>query len=44
VAGSASTIAMLKGPKEGLEWLRSLELRHLCVLEDGTVVDGFAAG
>jgi thiamine biosynthesis lipoprotein len=44
VAGSAATIAMLKGARDGLEWLRSLELAHLCVLEDGTVVDGFAAG
>ena len=43
VAGSAATIAMLKGAHDGLEWLRSLELAHLCVLEDGTVVDGFAA-
>jgi thiamine biosynthesis lipoprotein len=43
VAGSAATIAMLKGAREGLEWLRTLGLAHLCVLEDGTVVDGFAA-
>lgn len=41
VAGSAATIAMLKGAHEGLEWLRSLGLAHLCVLEDGTVVDAF---
>lgn len=40
VAGSASTIAMLRGAQDGLAWLRSLGLPHLCVLEDGTVVDG----
>jgi thiamine biosynthesis lipoprotein len=39
VAGSASTIAMLKGARDGLEWLRSLGVAHLAVLEDGTVVD-----
>jgi thiamine biosynthesis lipoprotein len=42
VAGSATTIAMLKGRVEGLAWLRELGLAHLCVLEDGTVVDAFA--
>jgi thiamine biosynthesis lipoprotein len=42
VAGSASTIAMLKGAKDGLAWLESLGLRHLCVLEDGAIVDRFA--
>ncbi len=41
VAGSATTIAMLKGRDEGLAWLRNLELPHLCVLEDGSIVDGF---
>jgi thiamine biosynthesis lipoprotein len=41
VAGSASTIAMLKGAREGLEWLRSLGVPFLCVLEDGSVVDEF---
>ena len=42
VAGGATTIAMLKGRDAGLEWLRSLVLSHLCVLDDGTLVDGFA--
>jgi len=41
VAGSASTIAMLKGRDEGLAWLRELGFAHLCVLEDGTLVDAF---
>jgi len=41
VAGSASTIAMLKGARDGLAWLRELGLAHLCVLEDGSLVDGF---
>ena len=43
VAGSATTIAMLKGKQGGLAWLRELGLRHLCVLDDGTVADGFNA-
>ncbi|MGE5615819.1 MAG: FAD:protein FMN transferase [Bacillota bacterium] len=41
VAGSASTIAMLKGAEAGLAWLRSLELAHFCVLDDGSLVDAF---
>jgi FAD:protein FMN transferase len=41
VAGSAATIAMLKGRDQGLEWLASLGLAHFCVLEDGTRFDGF---
>jgi thiamine biosynthesis lipoprotein len=41
VAGSASTIAMLKGREAGLEWLRTLGLAHFCVLEDGSIVDAF---
>ena len=39
VAGSATTIAMLKGRPAGLEWLESLGFPHLCVLEDGRVHD-----
>jgi thiamine biosynthesis lipoprotein len=42
VAGSAATIAMLQGREAGLAWLQSLALAHLCVLEDGTVIDRFA--
>lgn len=41
VAGSATTVAMLKGVGEGLEWLRSLGLAHLCVLDDGSIVNRF---
>ena len=41
VAGSATTIAMLKGAREGLAWLDALALAHLCVLEDGQVVNRF---
>jgi thiamine biosynthesis lipoprotein len=44
VAGSAATIAMLKGRAAGLEWLASLGLAHFCVLEDGSVVDTFGGG
>jgi thiamine biosynthesis lipoprotein len=43
VAGSATTIAMLKGAEEGLRWLRELGLAHLCVLDDGQVVDATAS-
>jgi FAD:protein FMN transferase len=43
VAGSATTIAMLKGRDAGLAWLRSLGLGFLAVLEDGSVVSSFAA-
>ena len=43
VAGSATTIAMLKGADEGLRWLRELAIPHLCVLEGGAVVDGTAS-
>jgi thiamine biosynthesis lipoprotein len=39
VAGSASTIAMLKGREAGLDWLGKLALPHLCVLDDGSVLD-----
>ena len=39
LAGSASTIAMLKGADDGLTWLASTGMRHLCVLEDGRTVD-----
>ncbi len=41
VAGSAATLAMLMGREEGCAWLESLGLSHLCVLEDGRVVDRF---
>jgi FAD:protein FMN transferase len=41
VAGSATTIAMLKGREEGLRWLGELGLKHLAVAEDGTVIDRF---
>jgi FAD:protein FMN transferase len=41
VAGSASTIAMLKGADAGLAWLRSLGLPFLCVVEGGRVVNEF---
>lgn len=41
VAGSATTIAMLKGRDAGLAWLRDLGLAYLCVLDDGSVVSSF---
>jgi FAD:protein FMN transferase len=41
VAGSATTIAMLKGAERGLAWLRGLGMAHLCMLDDGAVIDGF---
>ena len=42
VAGSATTIAMLKGERDGLAWLASLGLPSYAILADGRVVDGFA--
>jgi thiamine biosynthesis lipoprotein len=42
VAGSATTIAMLKGTSEGLAWLDHLGLTYLAVTEQGRVVDRFA--
>jgi thiamine biosynthesis lipoprotein len=41
VAGSASTIAMLKGEAEGIAWLKSLGLKYLCVRENGEAVNTF---
>ena len=41
IAGSATTISMLKGRDRGLEWLRELGLPHLCVVEEGAIVDAF---
>jgi thiamine biosynthesis lipoprotein len=41
VAGSATTVAMVKGEAEGREWLESLGLAYLCVAADGRVVDRF---
>src|ERR1700694_158563 len=42
VGGGAPHLALLKGATAGLEWLRSLGLGHLCVLEDGTIIDATA--
>jgi len=41
VAGSATTIAMLRGRDAGLAWLRALGLAFLAVLDDGSVVNTF---
>jgi len=41
VAGSATTIAILKGAGEGEAWLGSLGLSYFCVREDGTVAHTF---
>ncbi|MBF0446350.1 MAG: FAD:protein FMN transferase [Magnetococcales bacterium] len=35
VAGSASSVAMLKSETQALSWLQTLGLPHLCVLGDG---------
>lgn len=37
IAGTASTIAMLKGAEAGPRWLGELGLRHLCVTADGAL-------
>lgn len=44
VAGSATTVAMLKGEEEGLAWLAALGLPYLAVRGDGRVENAFAAG
>lgn len=41
VAGSATTVAMLKGEAGGLAWLAELGLDWLAVLEDGSVREAF---
>ena len=41
VAGSATTIAMLKGRDAGLAWLESLGVAHLAAADDGTVLHRF---
>jgi thiamine biosynthesis lipoprotein len=40
VAGSATTVAMLMGPQDGPAWLASMGVRHLCVREDGSILEG----
>jgi len=42
VAGSASTIAMLKGEEEGLAWLELLGLSFLCVRGNGEIVESLS--
>jgi len=37
VAGSATTVAMLKGEREGIEWLEELTLPYMSVAADGRV-------
>ena len=44
VAGSAATIAMLKGQGDGLAWLASLGLPSYSILADGSVADDFGSG
>jgi thiamine biosynthesis lipoprotein len=41
LAGSATTIAMLKGREAGLAWLDELGVAYLAVAEDGTVIHRF---
>jgi len=41
VAGSATTVAMLKGEREGLAWLDALGLPYLCATGSGEVVERF---
>jgi len=42
VAGSAATVAMLKGERDGLAWLAALGLPSYAILADGRSVDAFA--
>jgi len=43
VAGAASTIGMLLGPREGYAWLQQLGLPFLCVGADGAISGTLAA-
>jgi thiamine biosynthesis lipoprotein len=42
VAGTTSTIAMLKGQRGGRAWLRDVGLPHLCVDADGGISGNIA--
>ena len=44
VAGTASTVAMLKGEADGRAWLRELGLQSLCVDQKGRVWSAAGAG
>ncbi|HLX23672.1 MAG TPA: FAD:protein FMN transferase [Usitatibacter sp.] len=41
VAGSATTVAMLKGEREGLAWLDAVGLPYLAISETGKVIERF---
>jgi thiamine biosynthesis lipoprotein len=41
VVGSATTVAMLKGEREGLAWLDAMGLPYLAITESGKVVQRF---
>jgi thiamine biosynthesis lipoprotein len=41
VVGSATTVAMLKGERDGLAWLEAMGLPYLCVTETGKVAERF---
>jgi thiamine biosynthesis lipoprotein len=41
VAGSATTVAMVKGERAGRDWLDALGLAYLCVAGDGRVLERF---
>ncbi len=43
VAGSATTVTMLKGEPGGLAWLDALGLPYLCIAEAGRVIERFGA-
>lgn len=44
LAGSVSTLALLMGEKQCLDWLYDLGLPFLCVFNDGRVVNEFTQG
>ena len=43
IAGSAATIAMLKGDENSVDWLDELGLSYLCVSRTGAVLNRFTA-
>ncbi len=43
IAGTASTVAMLKGARDGASWLEALGLPHVCVTPEGLMAGTLAA-
>lgn len=42
IAGSLTTIAFLKGPEEGITWLKEMGQPFLCVNQEGKILENFS--